>query len=159
MLGPRAGDYYLVNEGLAEGELVVVKGNFKIDSALQIEAKPSMMSAADGQEQRHATIEVPGAFREQLWGIVEKYLSLHQALAGDDKYGDRDCNETLRGYGLNRMFLHAASVGVNRPGTREPLHVSAPLGADLHVVLESLLKAPGSRRGAARRRARSAAGR
>jgi 23S rRNA pseudouridine955/2504/2580 synthase len=80
-------------------------------------------------------------------------------VAGDDKYGDRDCNETLRGYGLNRMFLHAASVGVNRPGTREPLHVSAPLGADLHVVLESLLKAPGSRRGAARRSARSRAAR
>jgi len=72
-------------------------------------------------------------------------------VAGDDKYGDRDCNEVLRGYGLNRMFLHAASIGVNRPGTHEPLQVSAPLGADLHLVLEALLKAPGSRRGARRR--------
>jgi len=44
VLGPRAGDYYLVKEGLAEGEVVVSKGNFKIDSALQIQAKPSMMS-------------------------------------------------------------------------------------------------------------------
>ncbi len=44
VLGPRAGDYYLVKEGLAEGELVVTKGNFKIDSALQIQAKPSMMN-------------------------------------------------------------------------------------------------------------------
>ena len=44
VLGPRAGDYYLVKEGLAEGEIVVTKGNFKIDSALQIQAKPSMMS-------------------------------------------------------------------------------------------------------------------
>jgi 23S rRNA pseudouridine955/2504/2580 synthase len=72
-------------------------------------------------------------------------------VAGDDKYGDRERNEALRGYGLNRMFLHAASIGVNRPGTLEPLHVSAPLGADLHAVLEALLKAPGSRRGARRR--------
>jgi len=80
-------------------------------------------------------------------------------VAGDDKYGDRERNEGLRAYGLDRMFLHAASIGVDRPGTREPLHVSAPLGADLHAVLEALLKAPGSRRGAARRRARSAAGR
>ena len=46
VLGPRAGDLYLVREGLAEGERVVVKGNFKIDSALQIQAKPSMMSPA-----------------------------------------------------------------------------------------------------------------
>jgi Cu(I)/Ag(I) efflux system membrane fusion protein len=52
MLGPRAGDYYLVKEGLAEGEQVVTKGNFKIDSALQIQAKPSMMNR-EGQESHH----------------------------------------------------------------------------------------------------------
>jgi len=44
VLGPRAGDYYLVKTGLTEGEVVVSKGNFKIDSALQIQAKPSMMN-------------------------------------------------------------------------------------------------------------------
>ena len=46
-IGPRAGDYYIVEAGLAEGELVVTNGNFKIDSALQIQAKPSMMSPGD----------------------------------------------------------------------------------------------------------------
>jgi len=80
-------------------------------------------------------------------------------VAGDDKYGDRERNEELRGYGVERMFLHAASIGMDRPGTREPLHVSAPLGPELHTALEALLKAPGSRRGEARRRARSRAGR
>jgi Cu(I)/Ag(I) efflux system membrane fusion protein len=44
VLGPRAGDHYIVDSGLAEGEIVVTKGNFKIDSALQIQAKPSMMN-------------------------------------------------------------------------------------------------------------------
>ncbi|UCE48325.1 MAG: efflux RND transporter periplasmic adaptor subunit, partial [Phycisphaerales bacterium] len=34
VLGPRAGNYYLVMKGLAEGDVVVTKGNFKIDSAL-----------------------------------------------------------------------------------------------------------------------------
>jgi Cu(I)/Ag(I) efflux system membrane fusion protein len=48
VLGPRAGDWYLVREGLAEGERVVIRGNFKIDSALQIQAKPSMMSPEGG---------------------------------------------------------------------------------------------------------------
>jgi len=48
ILGPRAGDYYIVREGLKEGELVVVNGNFKIDSAIQILAKPSMMSPEGG---------------------------------------------------------------------------------------------------------------
>jgi Cu(I)/Ag(I) efflux system membrane fusion protein len=48
ILGPRAGDYYIVKEGLQEGELVVVNGNFKIDSAVQIVAKPSMMNPYGG---------------------------------------------------------------------------------------------------------------
>jgi Cu(I)/Ag(I) efflux system membrane fusion protein len=42
-LGRRAGDYYVVLQGLNEGDRVVVKGNFRIDSALQIMGKPSMM--------------------------------------------------------------------------------------------------------------------
>lgn len=43
-LGPRLGDVYIVETGLSEGEMVVTNANFKIDSALQIMAKPSMMS-------------------------------------------------------------------------------------------------------------------
>ncbi len=47
-LGQRAGDYYIVLDGLMEGERVVTNGNFKIDSELQIQAKPSMMSPEGG---------------------------------------------------------------------------------------------------------------
>lgn len=59
VLGPRAGDHYIVKEGLSEGDLVVTQGNFKIDSALQIMAKPSMMSpmpdgSPSGGHQHHA---------------------------------------------------------------------------------------------------------
>jgi len=49
VLGPRAGDFYVVKEGLNEGENVVINGNFKIDSAVQILAKPSMMSPEGGE--------------------------------------------------------------------------------------------------------------
>lgn len=58
VLGPRAGDYYLVKSGLTEGEIVVTNGNFKIDSALQIQAKPSMMSPQGGSapmQHQHGT--------------------------------------------------------------------------------------------------------
>ena len=48
VLGPRAGDYYLVESGISEGEMVVVNGNFKIDSAVQILANPSMMNPEGG---------------------------------------------------------------------------------------------------------------
>jgi Cu(I)/Ag(I) efflux system membrane fusion protein len=53
VLGPRAGDYYIVKEGLSQGEIVVTRGNFKIDSALQIQAKPSMMSPKGGAAPMH----------------------------------------------------------------------------------------------------------
>jgi len=48
VLGPRAGNFYLVRHGLEEGELVVRQGNFKIDAEIQIQAKPSMMTPEGG---------------------------------------------------------------------------------------------------------------
>ncbi|MBP7651874.1 efflux RND transporter periplasmic adaptor subunit [Candidatus Dependentiae bacterium] len=48
VLGRKAGNYYSVISGLREGEKVVTNGNFKIDSAMQIQAKPSMMNKDGG---------------------------------------------------------------------------------------------------------------
>jgi Cu(I)/Ag(I) efflux system membrane fusion protein len=47
-LGPRAGEHYLVRNGLTEGELVVTRGAFRIDSELQIQGEPSMMNPERG---------------------------------------------------------------------------------------------------------------
>jgi Cu(I)/Ag(I) efflux system membrane fusion protein len=84
-LGSRAGDFYLVKKGLTGGELVVTNGSFKIDSALQIQAKPSMMSADSGHA--HEVFEVPNKYREQIWAMTEKYLLLQEALASDEREG------------------------------------------------------------------------
>lgn len=54
-LGPRAGEYYIVESGLREGERVVTNGNFKIDSALQIQARPSMMNPPDATSSAHTS--------------------------------------------------------------------------------------------------------
>jgi Cu(I)/Ag(I) efflux system membrane fusion protein len=48
VLGPRSGDYYVVTSGLSEGERVVTRGAFKIDSSLQIQGKSSMMNPEGG---------------------------------------------------------------------------------------------------------------
>ena len=51
ILGPRAGNFYIVKSGIQEGEKVVTKGAFKIDAEMQIQAKPSMMSPdGDGKK-------------------------------------------------------------------------------------------------------------
>ncbi len=43
-LGRRLGDYYAIQSGLAAGDMIVSRGAFKIDSEIQIQAKPGMMS-------------------------------------------------------------------------------------------------------------------
>ena len=78
LLGHRAGEMYIVREGLAEGERVVSSGNFKIDSALQIQARPSMMSRS-----RPAPLDVPTSFRDKLAAVYTPYLRLQEALADD----------------------------------------------------------------------------
>jgi 23S rRNA pseudouridine955/2504/2580 synthase len=59
-------------------------------------------------------------------------------IAGDEKYGDRDCNARLRELGLRRMFLHAASVAFLWPDTKSRFEVSAELPADLVTLLAKL---------------------
>ncbi len=104
VLGPRAADYYLVKEGLEEGEVVVTNGNFKIDSALQIQARPSMMSAESSH--KYEIFEVPDEYRRQLWEVAEKYLLLQDALASDDKEGAaRAAGETLKALSTVEMSL------------------------------------------------------
>ena len=106
LLGPRAGDFYIVREGLSEGEQVVVNGNFKIDSAIQILAKPSMMSPEGGTstpghqhraEQKDLTskteeiqiqqFDVSDVFKTQIDGVFSAYFMMHQALSQDDLKG------------------------------------------------------------------------
>ena len=102
VLGPRAGNYFLVTTGLDAGERVVTNGAFKIDSALQIQAKPSMMNPDGGgsapghnhggaapvggqpDNSKHngmTMLEIAGDIAPQL---LPSYLTMQSALAGDD---------------------------------------------------------------------------
>lgn len=48
MLGPEAGNFYIVADGLKEGEEIATNGVFKIDAAAQLAGKSSMMNPAGG---------------------------------------------------------------------------------------------------------------
>ncbi len=48
VLGPEAGNFYVVSEGLYEGEEIAMNGVFKIDAASQLAGKPSMMNPEGG---------------------------------------------------------------------------------------------------------------
>ena len=85
VLGHKAGDYYIVREGLDEGELVVTRGNFKIDSSLQISAKPSMMTETEEREDVIAQdIMISEDFRILLHKLLNNYFEIQKALADDN---------------------------------------------------------------------------
>lgn len=49
ILGPDAGDYYVVSSGLDEGEEIAMNGVFKIDAAAQLSGNMSMMNPEGGK--------------------------------------------------------------------------------------------------------------
>jgi Cu(I)/Ag(I) efflux system membrane fusion protein len=88
-LGPSGEGFIVVREGLSEGELVVRRGNFQIDSALQIQAKPSMMNLVDesaGPDGQAAMsmhhLEGPPA--ESIRSLVMATYRLNSALVEED---------------------------------------------------------------------------
>lgn len=84
-LGQRAGDYYLVRSGLEVGELVVVKGNFKIDSSLQILAKPSMMTPeGGGGAYDQMAVELPALAKHQIQTVIAKSKNIQKVLASEN---------------------------------------------------------------------------
>ena len=130
VLGPRAEDYYIVREGLKAGDEVVTNGAFKIDAAVQIAAKPSMMNpeesafssgmaghtAMDMKESGstpavHGSTKLPTVFSDGLIKLYQAYFGTQDALAADNyeqalKAGDRFNKILLTG--LNMSVLNSA---------------------------------------------------
>jgi Cu(I)/Ag(I) efflux system membrane fusion protein len=127
-LGARLGDVYLVRDGLAEGELVVVNGQFKIDSELQIRGRPSMLAPAAAAADAHvkaqhlpaaaASTHSPAATARGDWdahdpafagaiaGLQDAYLRLTEALAADDP--------AAAGAALDALRAAFAGIGAHR---------------------------------------------
>ncbi len=72
VLGPRAGDYYIVESGLREGEVVVTNGNFKIDSEMQLRAMPSMMSMTGGDSDDEVAAGGEQKICPVMGGVIDK---------------------------------------------------------------------------------------
>jgi Cu(I)/Ag(I) efflux system membrane fusion protein len=84
LLGARADDVYLVEAGLSEGEKVVTEGAFVIDSALQIQARPSMMLPSDEAAPLYRKFEAGNEFLTGVDAVVREYFKVQAGLAGDD---------------------------------------------------------------------------
>jgi len=59
-------------------------------------------------------------------------------IVGDPKYGDDAVNRTMKGLGIDRLFLHAAQLEFNLPGSGERTVVVAPLEGRLIRAVDQL---------------------
>lgn len=107
VLGEDAGDFYIVKEGLEEGEEIASNGVFKIDASAQLAGKKSMMNPTNGkvstehnhgdnsnmseQESEQVSIntsaqifKVSDKFKNQLKNVFKAYLPLKNALVSTD---------------------------------------------------------------------------
>jgi Cu(I)/Ag(I) efflux system membrane fusion protein len=129
ILGPRAGDHYLVERGLKEGDRVVTRGNFKIDSAIQILAKPSMMNPGEDSLSALPIFKASDAFLDQLNLVTEAYLPVQHALSHD----------AIEGLDALVGVLHATIDALPSPSTEE--EQSSPwhsLQASLHKAASEM---------------------
>jgi Cu(I)/Ag(I) efflux system membrane fusion protein len=107
-LGPEAGNFYVVSEGLMEGEVIAVNGVFKIDAAAQLEGKPSMMNPSGGKvslghdhgamaaetqvdHSEHQEMDMPdlkavvnAEFKQQLQKVYDDYILMKDAFVASD---------------------------------------------------------------------------
>jgi len=85
VLGAKIGNQFIVENGLSEGELVVSQGAFKLDSELQIKAKPSMMNPNAGLVEAPAN-SAPDDLAGQ-WAPVLRSLARLQVAHDADSAG------------------------------------------------------------------------
>ena len=147
----------LREDGFEKRYLALVKGQWdlgakRIDVPLRTDTRVggerTVRVARRRQGRRSASFR-PVQFFGRIATLVEVTLEtgrthqirVHAAhaghpVAGDEKYGDASFNETLRGLGLARMFLHAHSVSFDWPQGGE-FSINTPLPPELAAVLTS----------------------
>jgi len=86
----------------------------------------------------HALLEVTAAHGEPK-PIRRQLASIGEPVLGDERHGHAPSNRHLfERAGLDRGFLHVASVRFAHPESGAPVRIEAPLAPDLAAVLERL---------------------
>jgi len=76
-LGPDAGNFYIINSGLKEGDIIASNGVFKIDAAAQLAGVPSMMNPGKEKSMENIyRLDTPKEFVNQLNAVLGSYLKM-----------------------------------------------------------------------------------
>jgi Cu(I)/Ag(I) efflux system membrane fusion protein len=120
-LGPRAGSDYVVVSGVVEGQVVVTHGAFKIDSALQIQAKVSMMnpqaqvddhSGHDHSKEKKHTLNIDDKDKEQLRGLLAEILTPYLKIENDLSQ-DKDATVTSTAKALRATLAKLVNSAIS----------------------------------------------
>jgi len=142
VLGPESGNYYVVADGLTEGEEVASNGVFKIDASAQLAGKPSMMNPEGGkvstghnhggttmtdEEMENMDVdnssdnemvsyqnEVSAMAKSQLGNLVESYLIMKDAFVATDE------NEVVKQAEITLVALNK----VDMKGFKDDAHLA-----------------------------------
>ncbi len=120
-LGPETGNFYVVDKGLQQGEVIASNGVFMIDASAQLAGKPSMMNPQGGKINTMPGMDMGGGddkemnksnpktsqkekksdntsmeFKMQLGKVVNQYLTMKDAFfAGDEQAVEAAAKNTL----------------------------------------------------------------
>lgn len=118
-------DYALTKNMLSSGERIV-----RVDP----DGKPSLTCFRIKEELKGATLIEAAPVTGRTHQIRVHTAAASFPIAGDLKYGSTLFNKRTADLGLNRLFLHAASITFIHPATDMEITVEAPLPSELEGV-------------------------
>ncbi len=139
VLGPEAGAFYVISEGLEEGEEIAVNGVFKIDAASQLQGLPSMMNPSGGagstphdmskmdmgvgQKIMEVPVEIDPSFKAQLTQVYTSYLKMKDAFVATDAKeasgAARDVSQAIKAVDMGLLKGDAHMVWMEQLETLE----------------------------------------
>lgn len=119
----------LLKNILQSGERVV-----KVSS----EGKPSETRFKVEERFEFATLVRASPITGRTHQIRVHTLHAGHPIALDPRYGDLNFDDKMKGYGLHRLFLHAAQLKFIHPSTLESVQFDAPLDSDMKNIISKL---------------------
>lgn len=147
------GTHYIVEDGLKEGEEIVINGTFKVDAAAQLAGKNSMMNQQTGKY--IGKYHVSEGFKQQLTLFFNQYIELKNSLVDSDfekaKQKATALKQKLKTFDMTELHdeAHELWMKKNKALTSSIDHIIAakdleeqriqfePLSENLSIIIEA----------------------
>ena len=116
LLGASLGDSFVIEEGLEEGEEIVVNGTFTVDAAVQLQGKNSMMNQTEKKDSSPAEMKMnlPLSFQKNLSKTLPAYINIKDALVNTDAESAKTA--------ASKMHQQITALSISNLGKMETQH-------------------------------------